>query len=236
MRSLIVMAMFLASYAGAAAGDYEEIRDLAVDASGIETLIINVGAGSLDVVGVDGLDAVEVKATIVIPDVSEDKGRKIVEKDLVLTLESASGKAVLKSEIDTRFWGSGSSGRVDLEVRAPSTLAVSIDDGSGSMDVSNFSGDVRIDDGSGSIDVKNVGALDIDDGSGSIDVSGARGDVYVNDGSGSITIESVSGTVTIDDGSGSIKVSDVSEDLIIVDDGSGSLSFSNVRGTVEEDG
>ena len=236
MRSLIVTALFLASYAGAAAGDYEEIRDLTVDASGIETLIINVGAGSLDVVGVDGLDTVVVKATIVIPDVNEDKARKIVEKDLVLTLESTSGKAVLKSEIDSRFWDFGSNGRVDLEVRAPSTMAVSIDDGSGSMDISNFSADVRIEDGSGSIDVKNVGALDIDDGSGSIDVSGAKGDVYVNDGSGSITIESVSGTVTIDDGSGSIKVSDVSEDLIIVDDGSGSLSFSNVRGTVEEDG
>jgi hypothetical protein len=228
--------MFLASVSSAAANDYEETRDLAVDAAGIDSLIVNVGAGSLDVTGVDGLDTIDVKATIIIPDVDEERGRKIIEKDLALSLESANGEVVLKSEFDQKFWDFGSNGRVDLEVRAPSTLAVSIDDGSGSMDVSNFSADVRIDDGSGSIDVQKVGALDIDDGSGSIDVRGANGDVYVNDGSGSITIEAVSGTVTIDDGSGSIRVSDVSEDLIIVDDGSGSLSFSDIRGSVEEDG
>jgi len=233
MRSLIVTAMFLASIACAAADDYEEPRDLAIDANGIETLTINVGAGSLYVEGVEGLDSIEVKATIVIPD--EDDARKIIEKNLTLSLDSGNGEAVLKSEFDQGFWGSGSSGRVDLEVRAPSTLAVSIDDGSGSMEVANFSAEVRIDDGSGSIDVQQVGTLNIDDGSGSIDISGANGDVYVNDGSGSITIEAVTGTVTIDDGSGSIRVSDVSEDLIIIDDGSGSLSFSDIRGTVEED-
>ena len=236
MRSLIVTAILLASHTGAAASDYEETRDLAVSASDVDTLVINVGAGTLEVTGVDGISTIEVKATIVIPDVSADKAREIIEKDLVLRLESANGEAVLNSGIDSRSWGSGSSGRVDIEVRAPSTLAVSIDDSSGSMDVSNFSADVRIDDSSGSIDVQNVGALSIDDGSGSIDISGANGDVYVNDGSGSIIIESVDGTVKIDDGSGSIRVSDVSEDLIIVDDGSGSVSFSDIRGTVEEDG
>jgi len=235
MRSLIVTAMFLASIACAAADDYEEPRDLAIDANGIETLTINVGAGSLYVEGVEGLDSIEVKATIVIPDEDDDDARKIIEKNLTLSLDSGNGEAVLKSEFDQGFWGSGSSGRVDLEVRAPSTLAVSIDDGSGSMEVANFSAEVRIDDGSGSIDVQQVGTLNIDDGSGSIDISGANGDVYVNDGSGSITIEAVTGTVTIDDGSGSIRVSDVSEDLIIIDDGSGSLSFSDIRGTVEED-
>ena len=236
MRSLISMAIFLASFASAAASDYEETRDLTVDASGVETLVINVGAGSLDVAGVDGLDTIEVKATIVISDADADDGRQFIEKSLTLTLESYDHRAELRSEFDDGFWGSNSNGRVDLEVRAPSTLAVSIDDGSGSMDVSNFSADVSIDDGSGSIDVQNVGALKIDDGSGSIDVSGATGDVYVNDGSGSITVNAVSGSVTIDDGSGSIRVSDVAEDLIIVDDGSGSVSFSDIRGTVDQEG
>jgi hypothetical protein len=236
MRSLIATVIFLVSFATAVASDYEEARDLTVDASGVEKLIINVGAGSLDVAGVDGLDTIEVKATIVIPDADDEDGQKVIEKYLELTLDRHDTSVELKSEFHSRFWGSNSSGRVDLEVRAPSTLAVSIDDGSGSMDISNFSADVRIDDGSGSIDVQNVGALNIDDGSGSIDVSGVTGDVYVNDGSGSITVNSVSGSVTIDDGSGSIRVTDVAEDLIIVDDGSGSVSFSDIRGTVEQEG
>lgn len=218
MRRFIVMTMFLASCASAAAGDYKEVRDLTVDAEGVETLIINVGAGSLDVRGIEGLDSIDVKATIVIPDADDDKGRKVITKKLTLTLESDGGVVDLKSSFNQGFWSAGSGGRVDLEVRAPSNLAVSIDDGSGS------------------IDIQQVASVNIDDGSGSIDISGTTGDVYINDGSGSITVESVGGTVTIDDGSGSIRVNDVAEDLIILDDGSGSVSFSDVRGTVEQDG
>lgn len=236
MRSFIVMAMFLASFASVAANDYKETRDLAVDADGVKSLRIDVGAGSLDVAGVDGLDSIDVKATIIIADTDDDDGRKIVEKEVTLTLELDGNTATLKSEFEQGFWGFGSGGRIDLEVRAPSNLALSIDDGSGSMDISNFSADVRIDDGSGSIDVQKVAGLNIDDGSGSIDISGATGDVYIEDGSGGITVESVGGSVTIDDGSGSIRVNDVAKDLIILDDGSGSVSFSDVRGTVEQEG
>lgn len=236
MRSFILMAMFLASFAASAASDYKETRDLAIDAGDLELLFVNVGAGSLDVEGIEGLDRIEVKATIVIADTDAEDAVKIIEKKLELYLEDDDGRAVLKSNFEDGFWGFGPGGRVDLEVRAPTTMAISIDDGSGSIDIKNFASDIRIDDGSGSIDVHTVGALDIDDGSGSIDVTGATGDVYINDGSGGITIDRTGGSVTIDDGSGSIRVTDVAGDLIILDDGSGSVSFSDVRGTVEQDG
>jgi len=236
MRSYIVMAILLASFSGAAAGDYTEVRDLTLDAGNLEKLIIDAGAGSLDVTGVVGLDRVEVRATIVIPDVDDDDGKKIVAKELNLSLSQVGEAAKLKSLFERGLWGNGSSNRIELEVRAPASLAVAIDDSSGSMDVSDFAANVWIDDSSGSIDVRRVGNLRIHDGSGSIDVVGVTGDVHVDDGSGGITIDAVSGSVTIDDGSGSIRVSDVAQDLIILDDGSGSVSFSNVRGTVEEDG
>ena len=236
MRSFIVMAMFLASFAASAASDYTESRDLAIDAGDLDLLFINAGAGSIDVEGVDGIDRIEVKATIIIPDTDADDALKFIEKKLELSLEGDDGRAVLKSWFEQGFWGFGPSGRIDLEIRAPATLAISIDDGSGSIDVRNFVSDVRIDDGSGSIDVHVVGALDIDDGSGSIDVTSVAGDVTINDGSGGITLDKVGGSVTIDDGSGSIRVTDVAKDLIIIDAGSGSVSFSDVRGTVEQDG
>jgi hypothetical protein len=235
MRSFIILAMFLASIAGAAANDYTETRDLSIAADGLGMLVIDVGAGSLDVQGVAGLDMIEVTATIVIPDADSEDGRKIVEKELKLTLQRDGDSAVLKSLFEKGFWGSGSDGYVDVEVRAPASIAVDIDDGSGSLDVKGFVSNVRIDDGSGSIDVDTAGGLDIDDGSGSIDVVNVSNDVYINDGSGSITVEKIGGTVTIDDGSGSIRVNDVSKDLIILDAGSGSVSFSDVRGIVEED-
>ena len=47
-----------------------------------------------------------------------------------------------------------------------------IDDGSGSIELTDASGDVHIDDGSGSIKVSRVtGSIVVDDGSGSINVA-----------------------------------------------------------------
>mgnify|MGYP001817288100 FL=1 len=235
MRSFIVMAMFLASFTASAGSDYTETRDLTIDADGLELFFINAGAGRIDVEGVDGVDRIEVRATIIIPDTDEDDALKAIEKKLELGLERKDGQAVLKSWFENGFWGFGSGGRIDLEIRAPATLAISIDDGSGSMDVRNFVSDVRIDDGSGSIDVQMVGSLDIDDGSGSIDVTDVAGDVFVDDGSGTIAVDKVGGSVTIDDGSGGIRVTDVAGDLTILDAGSGGVSFSDIRGTVEQD-
>jgi len=236
MRSTLVPALLLGLCSTATAADYEEVHDLRLDAGDLDTLIIDVGAGSLDVTGVDGLRSIEVKATVIIPDVSAADGRKSIAKDLKLSLDMSGGAAKLVADFDHGFWGAGSNSRVDLEVRAPTTLDLVIEDGSGSMDVANFPVRVRIDDSSGSIDVRQVGDLRIHDGSGSIDVTGVSGNVHVDDGSGNITIEAVGGSVTIDDGSGKIRVSDVAKDLIILEDGSGGVSFSDVRGRVEEDG
>ena len=235
MRSFVVMAMFLASFAHAAWTDYEEVRDLTLDASDIEELEIRAGAGSLDVRGVGGQDSIVVKATILVADADEDEAAKIIARRMELSLDRHAGKAVLKSDFDDGFLGADTNARIDLEVTVPAGLDLTIDDGSGSIDVRDVAADVRIDDGSGSIDVANVANLHIDDGSGSIDVESVAGDVDVTDGSGSISVRGVTGSVTIDDGSGSINVSDVEEDLIIVDDGSGGLRFSDIRGRVEQD-
>ena len=49
MRSIIVMAMFVASLAWADSSNYEEVRDMGLDADGVSLLSIKAGAGSLDV-------------------------------------------------------------------------------------------------------------------------------------------------------------------------------------------
>ena len=232
----IVLAAALAGLAAPAIAEYAEVRELSVDASGADLLEMETGAGSLIVEGVAGLDTVEVDAQIVVDVISDSKGKKLVEKKARLELDRSGGKIRLTADFKNGDWAWGSSGRVDVVVRAPAGLELAIYDGAGSMRVVGFMADVKIDDGSGSIVVDTVGALNLEDGSGSIKVKNASGDVYINDGSGSITVDSVDGTVTIDDGSGGIDVSDVSEDLVIVDDGSGSVSFRDVRGTVEQDG
>ena len=235
MRSFIVMAMFVVSLAHAGWSDYEEVRELDLDADGISRLSIKAGAGSMDVTGVKGLNRIAVKATIIVPDADEDEAVRVIDKIMTLSLQQEDSEAQLDSWFKPGFMGLGSNAHIVLEVSVPQGMTVNIDDGSGSIDVTDVAGDVTIDDGSGSIDVSNVAHLKIDDGSGSIDVVNAAGDVSIVDGSGSINVKHVQGSVTIDDGSGSIKVSDVERDLIIVDDGSGSVSFSDIRGTVEQE-
>jgi len=229
------MAMFTVSLAHAGWTDYEEVRNLDLDAEGISQLTINAGAGSMDVTGVAGLDKINVKATIVVPGKDEDKAIRVIEKRIRLSLDRNAGKAELKAWFESGLMSFGSSPYIVLEISVPEGMALNIDDGSGSIDIVDLAGDITIDDGSGSIDIRNVADVRIDDGSGSIDLVGAAGNVSIVDGSGSISVKHVQGSVTIDDGSGSIEVTDIDSDLIIVDDGSGSLRFSDIRGTVDAD-
>lgn len=227
--AILIVAVF--SSGVALAGDYSEVREFAVDAGGATRLVIDAGQGSLRVRGEPGIDQVSVAATITVPDASESKARKSIERNLRLSLERGGDTVRLDSYFDQRLWSK--EGWIDLEVRMPSAMALRVDDGSGSIDIADIDGDIDIDDGSGSIDISNVGNVDIDDGSGSIVVTGSRGDVFVEDGSGSIDVRRIEGSVTIDDGSGGIRVGDVSGDLVVIDAGSGGLDFDNVRGRIE---
>lgn len=233
MRGFIVMAMFVASLAHAAWKEHTEIRDLQLSADGVTVFEVDAGAGSLTIKGLPDIQDIIVKAMIRVPGEDADSAKKIMASDMKLVLDKVRDHARLKATFDGRFWGNDQ-GSIDLEVDMPAGLALSVNDGSGSIDISDVAGFVTIDDGSGSIIVSNVGRLNIDDGSGSIKVSAATGDVSIEDGSGGITVRQVGGNVIIDDGSGGIDVADVEHDVTIVDDGSGSLSISDVRGTVHK--
>jgi len=235
MRAYILMALFATSAASAGWSDYEENRDLELDATSIETLSIRSGAGSMDVRGVDGLDKIEVKARIVVPRKDDAGAQQYLQKYMKLSLQQDDNAATLEAQFESRLFGTGGDAYIVLDISVPKGMAVDIEDSAGSIDVADTAGDVTIDDGSGSINVRNVASLKIDDGSGSITVSDVSGDVSIVDGSGSITVRHVGGSVTLDDGSGSMKVSDVENDLIIVDDGSGGLSISDVRGRVDQE-
>ena len=237
MRSLLIMTMFVASLADAAWNSYEEVRELKLDTSGIDRLNVDNGSGSINITGVSGSGEIIVTATITVPGINDDKARKKIENDLLLTLEQDRDTAVLNAYFKQGgFFSFGGSPSVQLDVLMPEGMNLKVDDGSGSIDVDNVRGDIVLDDGSGSITMVNVGGkVEIDDGSGSISVSGVGGDISINDGSGSIKVRGVAGSVIVDDGSGSIDVSDVEEDVIIVDDGSGGQKFSNISGRIETD-
>lgn len=237
MRNMVIVGLCFLSTACATAADYEETRELRLASRGIDILEVDNGSGSIDIVGKPGAGEILVKAIVTVPDEREDRARQTIERNLELSLEKDSDVARLRAFFDhASFFNIGTSPTVRLEIEMPQNMHLSIDDGSGSIDVAEVHGDIAVDDGSGSITLTDVGGMvEIDDGSGSINVRNVSGDVEINDGSGSIDVRGVAGSVIVDDGSGQIDVHDVEQDLIIIEDGSGGLDFSNIGGRVSTD-
>jgi hypothetical protein len=236
MRNILIMIMFMASLAHAAWTDHEEARDLALEAGDLGTLRIEAGAGSLKVIGVPDSDRIVVSAVITVPDADADEAAKVMEEDMVLSLEKRGDRAELLSYFESRSSWFGDSPSIRLEVRVPARMSLDVEDGSGSIEIRDLSGDVVLDDGSGSIRLADVGgSIRLKDGSGSIEISGAGGEVDLVDGSGSIRLQGVAGSATIEDGSGSIEVAEVSGDVSIPESGSGSVDVRDVQGRVTRD-
>ena len=229
-----------------------DTKDLALPADGIDTLVINCGAGSLNLRGASKGGKIQIAARIEVEEIGESDFREFVQNNVRLSLQKRGNKAILQSEIKPPA-GPNKDTRINLTIEIPETIDVDIIDGSGSINVNNLranlkidddtgsikikniSGDVRIEDSSGSIAIEEItGDLIVIDGSGSITIESVRGDLNVKDGSGSLTIEEIDGNVTMSDGSGSIDIRDVNKNVFIVirAEGSGIVEVEGVKGKV----
>jgi hypothetical protein len=206
-------------------------RRVATPSAGITRVVIHAEAGSLKVDGTAGASQIVAAGTACTS-----------EEDFLprmnLTLRKVGSDLHVDASIPEKTVVFGFfSARLDFSVTLPAGLPVVIEDGSGSIEVSN-TGATTIDDGSGSIRVRNTrGSLRINDGSGSIEVDNLSGKLEIEDDSGEIVVRNVTGSVEIDDGSGAITVERV-ESLRIRDDGSGAILVQHIRGDViiDEDG
>lgn len=253
LLQIILASCLMAGIAGAT--EFQPDRVLDLDATGLESVKIDSGAGSLEIRGSSESDSIQVQARVWIEDHpgNIEKASEVVNRHVELRLTADGRRAELVAM--TRDPGLGYSlPHVDLTVSLPSRLDLDIRDRSGFVEISEMIGDVKIrddsgsieldgiggrvviDDGSGSISLRDVaGPVRIDDGSGAIDVESVRADLEIDDGSGSISVREIDGSVTISDGSGSIVVVGVSEDLTVIESGSGSVRFDSVAGNVSID-
>jgi len=227
---------------------YEAQRDLTASIGAGELLRLAAGSGSLEVVGVPGLNQVRASARAC-------ASHEEFLEDLRLSSSTEDSGLFIETHYPD-FSGRGGGGeryaRLDLRVEVPEGMRAEIRDSSGGivlsglgdLDLTDSSGEIEatdmlgnvfIDDSSGEITLRDVaGDVEIEDGSGEIDLSGIGGAVTVNDGSGEINAQAVQGTVrVVRDGSGSIEVDGVGGDFIVERDGSGSIHFRNVAGQVD---
>lgn len=202
-------------------------RQANLSAAGATRVVIDAGAGSLEVIGAPGEDELRARGTAC-------ADREGVLEQIRLVAERRGDTLHLEALFPRNHRGNA---RLDLEVALPEDLHVSIDDGSGDTSVRRVAS-LSIEDGSGAIRIADVaGSVDVDDGSGEIELLGVGGDVTLDDGSGAIDLRGAGGRVRIDDGSGGISVRDIDGDMI-VKDGSGSMTLVGVGGSVviDEDG
>jgi hypothetical protein len=237
LASLAAVAVLVSAPAYAGWMDEDDCRYTAgrravTPAAGITRVVIHAESGSLTVDGTPGATQVVASGTACTSD--EDFLSRIT-----LKLSKSGSDLHVDVEIPEKSVIFGFfSARLDLGVTLPAGLPVVIDDGSGSMRVSN-TGALTIDDDSGSIEVRNVrGALTIHDDSGAIAIDTVNGNVVVEDDSGELTIRNVTGNVEIEDDSGAITVANVQGSLRISEDDSGAIVVQNVRRdvTIDDDG
>jgi hypothetical protein len=141
---------------------------------------------------------------------------------------------------------------LDLQIQLPSTMPVSINEGSGDayiaglaqvnaqtgsgdLHIANISGAVSVTAGSGDIEVAHIGSLSAGSvGSGDLRAHDITTNVHIGSvGSGDVVLEKVGGNVDVGTlGSGDLTVNDVRGNLTVGAKGSGDVSHSNIAGSV----
>lgn len=227
--ALLLSGCFVNVGGASASASHHVEQTLQLEINSIKTLRANTGAGTLKIIGEQGRDIISVEADIY-----------TIEKDeYTLTLERSGDKAKLVADVSNwsgNSWNIGGNNRprIDLIVKMPATLALELDDGSGSVNIMGLSNNIEVEDGSGSLEIDGGNNINIDDGSGSLVVKNATGNVFIEDGSGSVTVKNTGGKVTIDDNSGGINIEGAGS-LEIIDSGSGGVNIEGVLGSVEVD-
>lgn len=225
---------------------HEAQRAASVSAADARLLAVEAGSGSLKIEGTSGATSIVIRGRACASDSD-------LLDEIKLEARRSGDRVLVRANVrdDGRHsFRRNEYARLDVVMEVPAGMAAEIEDGSGSIELSNL-GAVDLNDGSGEIIASRLASITIDDGSGEIQLSDITGRVDIEDGSGEITLRNIGGTIDIDDGSGeinirgakgnvrvsdasgSIDVTDVAGDFTVADDGSGGITYDNVRGKVE---
>ena len=232
MLGRIAMALTVlgsACAANASSCEFSAERSLTLDAAGVSEFRLSARAGDLEIIGDASAQRIDVS------------GKACASSqallDQILLEEGSAGATrsvdVLMPDSDGGWWSSYA--RMDVVVRLPARLQLSVDDSSGHIEIEQLAS-VDLRDSSGDIRIRSIaGAVKIRDSSGDIDVREIVGDVVVsNDSSGDIRIEQVQGSARVEvDSSGSILLREIERDAFVGRDSSGEIVMERINGNAE---
>ena len=83
----------------AVAASMTETKELSLSADGIDTLMVNCGAGSFNIQGASGQGKIKISAEIEVEDPGQVNFQEFLQTNVKLTLEKQGNEAVLHSDI-----------------------------------------------------------------------------------------------------------------------------------------
>jgi DUF4097 and DUF4098 domain-containing protein YvlB len=113
----------------------------------------------------------------------------------------------------------------DLKIALPVNSNVRVRNVVGSVRGGQLEGTLTIDTGSGRVEIASFdGNLNVDTGSGDVVMGSARGETVIDTGSGDVTVHRLVGNGKVDTGSGDVVVEKVSAGRLSLDTGSGDVT------------
>jgi hypothetical protein len=248
-RTLVLLPLLLISLTAAADEcRYSAPRNLHDDLSGVRGVQIELHSHDMHLVGNGSSSSLEITGRACASSQSALDNLQVTSHregdQLIVEVGGSHG-------INISFFGV-SYQDLDLQIQLPSTMPVSVNDGSGDAYISgltqldaqtgsgdlhihNISGNVTVTTGSGDVEIKHIGDLKAGTvGSGDLNASDVTNSVHIGSvGSGDVVLEKVGGNVDVGTlGSGDLSVSDVRGNLTVGAKGSGDVSHSNIGGQI----
>lgn len=116
----------------------------------------------------------------------------------------------------------------NLRIALPAGSNVVVRNVVGAVRGGNLEGTLTVDTGSGRVEIgSHAGRLTVDTGSGDVVVGSATGETRIDTGSGDVVVRKLVGNGVMDTGSGDVTVENVSAGKLSVDTGSGDVTVRN---------
>ncbi|HEY0515364.1 MAG TPA: DUF4097 family beta strand repeat-containing protein [Thermoanaerobaculia bacterium] len=127
-----------------------------------------------------------------------------------------------------RHKGSAPTLYADLRISLPAGSSVALRNAVGKVRGGDLEGTLSIDTGSGDVQLASCsGQLAVDTGSGDVVVGSSRGETSISTGSGDVVVRRLVGNGSVDTGSGSVTVQKVSAGKLTLDTGSGDVTLQD---------
>ena len=238
---------------------YERIEKRVIPLNGAEELKVFASRSDINISADPEINEIVLKIKRKIKAEDEETAKKlaammdveVIRENGLIKLETKyPDKKRISGNIFSLLFGFGPNVRMDLEIRVPESLGISVVTASGDIELSDIlmntqistaSGDVSIDNirgkltinvASGDIEAENIRDLVISSASGDISVSKVQGNAGITVASGDVDLNRISGDIIISTSSGDICAKDIGGDATVTGT-SGSVDILGVSGSVK---